>query len=48
MRQIAPDPTVLYELVELVRYRPGWTFKLADIDRGQDVRTSFRGVVKLP
>lgn len=35
MRQEAPDPTVLAELVEALAYRPGWTFILADIDRGQ-------------
>lgn len=35
MRQEAPDPTVLFELVDKLAYRPGWTFHLSDIDRGQ-------------
>src|SRR5277367_4972245 len=35
MRQIAPRPDSLYDLVERLIYRPGWRFKLADIDRGQ-------------
>jgi hypothetical protein len=35
MRQAAPDPEPLRYLVERVSYRPGWTFRLADIDRGQ-------------
>lgn len=35
MRQVAPHPTVLARLVQLVRYRPGWTFTLSDITRGQ-------------
>jgi hypothetical protein len=35
VRQAAPDPTVLFELVEQLAYRPGWTFTLEDIDRGQ-------------
>lgn len=35
MRQIAADPGVLSELVEKLSYRPGWTFRLEDIDRGQ-------------
>lgn len=40
MRQVAPYPTVLAELVEQLEYRPGWRFDLVDIDRGQgrDVR----------
>lgn len=33
MRQYAPFPHELAELVERLRYRPGWTFKLADIER---------------
>jgi hypothetical protein len=36
MRQQAPEPYALAELVRQVRYRPGWTFALEDIDRGQD------------
>jgi hypothetical protein len=35
MRQEAPDPEPLAYLVERARYRPGWTFELAGIDRGQ-------------
>lgn len=35
MRQTAPEPDVLYELVDQLEYRPGWTFHLGDIDRGQ-------------
>lgn len=35
MNQTAPDPVDLYELVDKVAYRPGWTFSLRDLDRGQ-------------
>lgn len=35
MKQQAPDPEVLVDLVNRVRYRPGWLFELEDIDRGQ-------------
>jgi hypothetical protein len=35
MRQEAPYPDELEKLVSQFRYRPGWAFKLADIDRGQ-------------
>lgn len=35
MRQTAPYPTELADLVDALRYRPGWTFALADVDRGQ-------------
>jgi|SRR5277367_675319 len=35
MRQIAPRPDSLYDLVERLIYRPGWRFSLTDIDRGQ-------------
>lgn len=35
MRQEAPDPLVLMELVAALTYRPGWTFHLVDLDRGQ-------------
>lgn len=35
MRQEAPFPTVLDELVRELRYKRGWTFRLADLDRGQ-------------
>jgi hypothetical protein len=33
MRQYAPYPTVLADLVARLRYRPGWTFELKDIER---------------
>lgn len=35
MRQEAPDPTILRSLVEQLAYRPGWRFRLEDLDRGQ-------------
>lgn len=35
MRQLAPDPAVLFELVDALEYRPGWRFGIKDIDRGQ-------------
>lgn len=35
MRQEAPYPVVLAELVERCRYRPHWLISLADVDRGQ-------------
>jgi hypothetical protein len=35
MRQIAPDPEPLRALVDRLEYRDGWTFGLADLDRGQ-------------
>lgn len=35
MRQEAPYPAELGDLVSKLTYRPGWTFRLADIDRGQ-------------
>ena len=35
MRQVAPFPTELAELVRGMYYRPGWRFVLDDIDRGQ-------------
>lgn len=35
MRQVAPDPTILSELLAELHYRPGWTVALRDIDRGQ-------------
>jgi hypothetical protein len=35
MRQVAPFPDVLADLIERMRYRPGWTFRLHDLDRGQ-------------
>src|SRR5258708_1853484 len=33
--QVAPWPTELEDLVDKMLYRPGWTFSLEDIDRGQ-------------
>jgi hypothetical protein len=35
MRQSAPYPEALAYLVDRLSYRPGWTFRLADYDRGQ-------------
>jgi hypothetical protein len=35
MRQEAPDPVVLFDLVAMLEYRPGWRFSLGDEDRGQ-------------
>ncbi len=35
MRQLAPWPEVLVTLVEKLRYKKGWSFRLADLDRGQ-------------
>lgn len=35
MRQTAPYPAELAELVQGIYYRPGWRFRLDDIDRGQ-------------
>lgn len=35
MRQEAPFPDALLDLVRRVKYRPGWNFQLEDIDRGQ-------------
>lgn len=36
MRQTAPWPMPLADLVGRVQYRPGWTFALRDLDRGQE------------
>jgi hypothetical protein len=33
MRQYAPFPTILADLVAKLRYRPGWHFELKDIER---------------
>lgn len=38
MRQVAPDPWGLRKLVDKMSYRPGWTFSLEDLDRGQGSR----------
>ncbi len=35
MKQIAPDPVILFELVEGLDYKDGWVFTIKDIDRGQ-------------
>ena len=35
MRQFAPDPQALFTLVEQLKYKEGWTFRLSDIDRDQ-------------
>jgi hypothetical protein len=36
MKQEAPDPTDLFELVEACRYRSGWTVRLEDLQRDED------------
>jgi hypothetical protein len=33
MRQYAPYPHILKELVDRLQYRPGWQFRLEDIER---------------
>lgn len=35
MRQVAPWPMTLADMIGRVQYRPGWTFELKDMDRGQ-------------
>lgn len=35
MRQEAPFPQILADLTCDLKYRPGWTFRLHDLDRGQ-------------
>lgn len=35
MKQVAPDPTPLFTLVEQVSYKTRWQFSLRDVDRGQ-------------
>lgn len=35
MRQTAPHPVELEHLVAELHYKPGWTFTLEDLDRGQ-------------
>lgn len=35
MQQVANVPTELYDLVDKLAYRPGWTVALGDVDRGQ-------------
>lgn len=36
MRQTAPDPELLFDLVSKLTYRPGWTFDIEDLERDQD------------
>lgn len=36
--QSAPYPEALQRLLDELTYKPGWTFRLADIDRGQGSR----------
>jgi len=36
MKQGAPEPTLLYKLVENLQYKKGWRFSLHDLDRGQE------------
>src|ERR1700738_2320548 len=36
MKQIAPDPVELFDLVEKCKYRPGWTVRVDDIKRDKD------------
>ena len=35
MRQLAPWPDALVNLVRKMKYKTGWQFELSDIDRGQ-------------
>lgn len=35
MQQTAPYPEALAQLVNGLQYKPGWTFFMSDIDRGQ-------------
>lgn len=34
-RQVGPDPDILDDLVGRLTYKPGWTFSLEEISRGQ-------------
>lgn len=36
MRQVAPDPSLLADLVWKLKYKEGWKFSLSDADRGQE------------
>jgi hypothetical protein len=38
MTQVAPYPRELASIVDRLSYRDGWTFRLADTDRGQGSR----------
>lgn len=44
MTQSAPYPTILADLVARLRYRPGWTFELEDIER--DHATTHSGAAR--
>jgi hypothetical protein len=35
MKQIAPDSDILKSIINATKYKEGWSFTLADIDRGQ-------------
>ena len=35
MRQTAPYPILLHDLIDRLKYKDGWRFELEDIDRGQ-------------
>lgn len=35
MKQLAPYPTILENLIERLHYKDGWVFSLKDLDRGQ-------------
>ena len=35
MSQIAPRPEALYSLIKRLTFKPGWTFHLRDMERGQ-------------
>lgn len=35
MRQEAPKPQALFDLVDRLTYKPGWSFWIAELDRGQ-------------
>lgn len=47
MRQEAPYPEALAQLLEGLAYKPGWTFTLSDIDRGQGSRGLTLDIVTL-
>lgn len=47
MRQVAPTPTVLFGLVDALVYRPGWTFTLSELDRGQGSKGLTLDIVTL-
>jgi hypothetical protein len=46
-RNEAPYPVALQTLVEQLRYRPGWTFDLVDLDRGQGSKGLTLDIVTL-